>query len=246
MASAAFPPVMEPLEIREYGFDGETGKMFSTEHTVHLTDGGVFDNSGLITAVDFFEYLVHEARRHAGGTPVKRRLLLLSVNAETSRALGHRRTSALGAESAWNIGINWPIRHLGAGAIDQIHFTNKRRGEEIAWERLEALKRTLEPDVEVDVLYFPVNLTQLSEFDPFAIEAGEETFEKVSRIPTDYVIRVDHDKLLASAVEQILDADQSGKGRHPVMGWPVGPHGREIHRLGDAFVRAIAFAEAGR
>jgi hypothetical protein len=168
------------------------------------------------------------------------------VNAETSRALGHLRTSALGAESAWNVGINWPIRHLGAGAIDQIHFTNKRRGEEIAGERLVALKRTLEPDVEVDVLYFPVNLTQLSEFDPFAIEAGEETFEKVSRIPTDYVIRVDHDKLLASAVEQILDADQSGNGRHPVLGWPVGPGGREIYRLGDAFVQAIAFAEAGR
>jgi hypothetical protein len=246
MASAAFPPVMEPLEIREYGFDSETGKMFSTERTVHLTDGGVFDNSGLITAVDFFEYLVHEARQRAGGTPVKRSLLLLSINAETSRAQGHRRTSALSAESSWNIGVNWPIRHLGAGAIDQVHFTNKRRGEEIAWERLETLKRALAPDAEVDVLYFPVNLTQLSELDPFAIEDGEEMFNKVSRIPTDYVIRVDHDKLLARAVEQILDADQSSEGRHPGTGWPVGPRGSEIHQLGDAFVRAIAFAEAGR
>jgi len=98
---------------------------------------------------------------------------------------------------------------------------------------------------EVDVLYFPVNLTQLSEFDRFAIEDGEEMFNKVSRISTDYVIRVDHDKLLARAVEQILDADQSGEGRHPLTGWPVGPHGSEIHQLGDAFVRAIAFAEAG-
>jgi hypothetical protein len=246
MASAAFPPVMEPLEIREYGFDADTGKMFSTERTMHLTDGGVFDNSGLLTAVDFFEHLVHEARRRAEGKPLTRRLVLLSINAETSRSLGHRRTSPVRTGSAWNVGVNLPIRLLGAEAIDLIHFTNKRRGEEIAWKRIEALKRSLAPDVEVDVLYFPVNLTQLSEFDPFAIKDGEEMFRKVSRIPTDYVIRNDHDAALASAVEQILDADQSDAGRRPGMGWPVGANGREVGQLAEAFVRSIARAEARR
>jgi len=244
MASAAFPPVMEPLEIRRYGLDGDAEEMYPTEHTLHLTDGGVFDNSGLITAVDFFEHAVHEARRENPGRPLTRRLVLLSINAETGRALGNLRGIELRRKNAWGASVNWPIRHLGASAIDQVHFTNKRRGEEVAWERLTELQRTMKPDVEVELVYFPVNLAQLSEFDPYAIEGGEETFVKVSQIPTDYTIRLKGDKLLAAAVETILDADQSNGGQHRNTGWPVGPGGETIYQLGEAFVQAIVHAQA--
>lgn len=245
MASAAFPPVMEPLELRYYGLDGKREKMVSTRRSVHLTDGGVFDNSGLLTAVDFFGHLVHEARRVGASRSRVRRLVLLSVNAETTRSRGLVPKLHPVEESPWGLGVNWPVRNLGARAIDQIHFTNKRRGEEIAWERLVELRDSLESEVDVELLYFPVNLTQLSKFDPYAIEGGEETFQAVSRIPTDYAIRADHDRLLAESVARILDTDQSAGGRHGDAGWPVGPGGGRVVQLGDAFLRALAGAQAG-
>jgi hypothetical protein len=244
MASASFPPVMEPLEVRRYGLDEDAEEMYATEHKVHLTDGGVFDNSGLITAVDFFEHLVYEARRKSRGRPVRRRLVLLSINAETSRALANLRGVELRGDNVWGAGVDWPIRHLGAKAIDQIHFTNKRRGEEVAWDRLTDLQRTMKPDVEIELVYLPVNLTQLSEFDPYAIEDGEQMFQDVSDIATDYVIRISEDELLARAVEMILDADQSRGGGEHDAGWPVGSGGEMIYQLGEAFVQALVQAQS--
>jgi hypothetical protein len=252
MASAAFPPVMEPLELRFYGLDAEKEEMTPTRRSIHLTDGGVFDNSGLITAVDLFEYLVHRARQRQDAARPTRRLVLLSINAETARAPARRSRlfvdweKAWGSQvgwpahrlGAWGLGVDWPVRHLGAQAFDQIHNTNKRRGEEIAWERLSALQRKMAPEVDVDLIYLPVNLTQLSSLDPFAIEGGDDLFEQVRKIPTDYTIRGDHDRLLSEAVTRILDADQG-----PEAGWRVGPHEERIHRLGDAFVQAMLLAQ---
>lgn len=244
MASASFPPVMEPLELRRYGLDEAAEKMYATEHKLHLTDGGVFDNSGLITAVDFFEHAVYEAQRQNPGRLLERRLVLLSINADTSRAVGHLRGVELRGENVWGADVDWPFRHLGAAAIDQIHFSNKRRGEEAAWTRLTELQRSMRPGVEIELVYLPVNLAQLSEFDPYAIEGGEQMFQDVSRIPTDYVIRVRDDELLAAAVEKILEADQSRGSRHREAGWPVGPDGEMIYQLGEAFVQAVVQAQA--
>jgi hypothetical protein len=259
LASAAFPPVMEPLELRYYGLDADAHEMVATKRSLHLTDGGVFDNSGLITAVDLFEHLVYEARLRRGDARPTRRLVLLAINAETTSAPSHRPSLTLdpagawGAElwwpvrwlGVWGFGLNWPARHLGAQAFDQIHYTNKRRGEEIAWEHLAALEKEMEGAVDVEVLYFPVNLTQLSGLDRFAIEGAEETFERVREIPTDYTIRADHDRLLADAVTQILDADQGNAGRRPEAGWTVGPEGGRYYRLGEAFVQAMVLAQRG-
>jgi hypothetical protein len=257
MASAAFPPVMEPLELRYYGLDTEKGEMVATQRSVHLTDGGVFDNSGLITAVDFFDYLVRDARRRRQGARPTRRLVLLSINADTTRGSVHRPGLELDGDRAWGarwnwpahrlgvwgFALNWPVRHLGAQAFDLIHTTNKRRGEEIAWQHLRALQQEVRDDVEVELLYFPVNLMQLAAVDPFAIEGGEETFQQVSRIPTDYTIRRDHDDLLAASVRSILAADQGRAGRLPEAGWTVGPQGERLYRLGDAFVHAVLRAQ---
>jgi hypothetical protein len=98
-------------------------------------------------------------------------------------------------------------------------------------------------EVDVELLYFPLSLMQLSAFDPFAIEGGEETFRQVSRIPTDYTIRRDHDALLADSVRSILDADQGRGGSVPEAGWAVGPRGERLPRLGDAFVQVLLQAQ---
>jgi hypothetical protein len=85
MASAAFPPVMEPLQARRFRRDSSP-----SDEVFLLTDGGVFDNSGLATAVDLFEYVAWEASREAerNGEPCAKRLLLLAVNADTSTSRG--------------------------------------------------------------------------------------------------------------------------------------------------------------
>ncbi len=236
MASAAFPPVMEPLQLRHFGVAADQ-TVFPSERSIHLTDGGVFDNSGLHTAVDFFEHLVRGAPARDGEGQKQRRLILLSINAETSRSLDNKRSIELLKETPWGIGFNWPIRSLGANAIDQIHFSNKRRGEEIAWARLISLKEEMASEVDVETLYFPVNLTQLSALDPYAIEGGEEIFAKVTEIPTAYTIGSSHDDLLAEAVHRILSAEQSGAG------WKIDPDGEAVLRLDDAFVQALARAQ---
>ena len=84
MASAAFPGVFDPLWLNCYRlsptnsscFPMDPKKLWWLRETVSLVDGGLYDNSGLITALELFEYL----RADPAHRP--KRLVLLAIDAD--------------------------------------------------------------------------------------------------------------------------------------------------------------------
>jgi hypothetical protein len=57
MASAAFPLGLEALPIRKFGYEQSTGDLYRTNDTIRLSDGGVYDNSGMTSVVNLLEYI---------------------------------------------------------------------------------------------------------------------------------------------------------------------------------------------
>jgi hypothetical protein len=53
-ASAAFPAGVEPLQVRRYDYREGQRRFAPTEAMLSLADGGIFDNSGMMTTADLF------------------------------------------------------------------------------------------------------------------------------------------------------------------------------------------------
>jgi hypothetical protein len=146
-ASAAFPAGVEPLQVRRYDYREGLRRFAPTEAKLSLADGGIFDNSGMMTAADLFEYLVE--RKGA------QQLILITINADASEYDLAFKERAFGPQDSAAIRGRPPFSFLSptADSLNLIHFINKRRGEEIAWRQLEALqekirKRDLEADLD--------------------------------------------------------------------------------------------------
>jgi hypothetical protein len=263
MASAAFPIGMEPVPLRKYGYDESSMRRYETDELIHLADGGVYDNSGLVSAVDLFDYL--RDRRVNRETRVKR-LLLLSINAETTNYdLDY--PARVSAPKHWYEGLlpfsfNWPtpllpirIGALGIKSLELIHYTNKSRAEQIALDHIEHLSQSpsddnkspiansgsQQDDQESPLFFFPVNLSQLSESDSLAIAGGESLFRKVQKIGTNYTVTDGENALIAAAAKMLVSSRQK-------QGWSVGPEcaaAENGHPLKSTVFRldeAVAFA----
>jgi hypothetical protein len=146
-ASAAFPAGVEPLRVRRYDYREGLRRFAPTEAMLSLADGGIFDNSGMMTAADLFEYLAERKGID--------RLVLITINADASKYDLAFKERSFGPEDSVPIRGRPPLSFLSptADSLNLIHFINKRRGEEIAWRQLEALqekirKRDLEADLE--------------------------------------------------------------------------------------------------
>lgn len=144
-ASAAFPFGVEPLRLRKYSFSIERGTFMRTKQSFSLADGGVYDNSGMTTAADLYEYLSeYYGVRH---------LVLIAINADTTQFdpnLAGRAARGPGLLSHFKIG--WPVPSLfsAADSLNLIHFVNKRRGEDIAWARLADLDALIQGRKKVE------------------------------------------------------------------------------------------------
>lgn len=258
-ASAAFPFASEPLQLRVYGLrmsqvagseaeksrrDRAQKGLYESLNTLHLTDGGIFDNSGLVTAVDLFEYLARTTQKRPKRV---KRLILLSINAEISQYDSEypRKTSSLRSFFDW-LDVKWPIDILvkGGQSIDLAYFNNKRRVEKLAIKNLNKLK----DELGIEYLHFPVNLTQLSIYDRYQIRpcvANDDLFLQIQSIETDFVISPADDALLAEAAQRLVTTDQESKGQPTGnAAWPVHPEGlRNIGRLDEAFAYALLRAQ---
>jgi hypothetical protein len=268
MASAAFPIGMEPVPVRKYGYDDYAMRRYETDDLIHLADGGVYDNSGLVSAVDLFDYL--RDPRVDRKTRVKR-LLLLSINAETTNYdLDYPARES--APKRWYEGLlpfslNWPtpllpirIGALGVKSLELIHYTNKTRAEQIALDHIEHLSQTPSDNDKSHVasggdeqgnpgsplFFFPVNLLQLSESDSLAIPGGEALFRRVQKIGTNYTVTDGEDALIAAAAKVLVSSRQA-------QGWSVGPECADaqssqpvkstVFRLDEAFAFALLRAQ---
>lgn len=246
MTSAAFPIGMEPLPVRKFGYIASFAKpqqqLYPTESVLHLTDGGVFDNSGLFTAVDLFDYLNQKATpNECKKVTSNKKLILLSINAENEQ-YDPGFSDKVSSREPWYdilplIPNLWPIRQkaLGYHSLDLIHYTNKRRGEQIAIARM----RELNAAKDKQLFFFPVNLSQLSDEDPLQIKGGQRIFDQLKTIPTDYAVTTGEDALLAEAARMIVTSPQR-------EGWDVGPEcdsnhsvKAKVYRLDEAYAFAM-------
>ena len=172
-------------------------------------------------------------------------LILLSINAEnTNYDLDYAKEAV--APRPWYDRLpvlpNLPIREkaLGLDAVNLIHFTNKRRAEQIALEKIRALQNaTTNGPGSRNIYFFPVNCLQLSEQDKFAIPGGQPLFDKLNHVSTSYSISSSEDVLIAEAAQLLVHSRQRRE-----VGWDVGPecdgtNRVKVFRLDDAFAFAM-------
>jgi hypothetical protein len=184
-ASAAFPAGVEPLRVRRYDYREGLRRFSPTEAMLSLSDGGIFDNSGMITAADFFEYLAEHKGIH--------QLVLITINADASEYDLAFKERSFGPEDSVPIRGRPPLSFLSptADSLNLIHFINKRRGEEIAWRQLEALQervQKLELEADLDAAFQARGAawrTYREQLGPVALRVEEELREsKTLSMPT--------------------------------------------------------------
>lgn len=239
MASAAFPIGLQPLELRKFGFDPGNRIVYPSDQKISITDGGVFDNSGLNTLISLIGHI--QSLRHRLRSDIKQRVLILAINAEGEDYDVNLPTRISGRESWYErwlpFSFNLPIRYraLGVDALNLIHFTNKRRAEELAIRKLQDLTKLFGEFAHL--VYLPVSLSQLSPHDENPILDSHGLFERIRNIPTTFAIGEDDDTLIAQAADLILRTEQKS-------GWKLGPKCADgdfatINRLDEAFAFAI-------
>ena len=185
-ASAAFPAGVEPLPIRRYDYREGMRRFAPTDATLSLADGGIYDNSGMMTAADFFKHLAERKGVH--------RLILITINADASEYDLAFKERSFGPRRSAPIRVRAPLSFLSptAESLNLIHFINKRRGEEIAWRQLEALqeqiqKLELEADFEAALeARGPAWRVYQEQLGPLAFRVEEELREKKTLSMTTY------------------------------------------------------------
>jgi hypothetical protein len=148
-------------------------------------------------------------------------LVLLSINAEADDYAVDYPTR-LAPPKPWYEGppfslldFNFiPLRvdSLGVKALEVIHFTNKRRAEEIAISNI----LRIQENAKADLVFLPVNFSQLSANDPYRIPDPNQLYESIKGIPTTFGLSSADEGLIEQAANAILTSKQK-------PGWNVGP-----------------------
>jgi hypothetical protein len=144
VASAAFPFAVDPMVLRRFDLRAPGDQVVGTDEFVSLSDGGVFDNSGLTTAVDLYDYL--QRYRNVD------HLILIAINADADRYrenVGDDATNVKGP-SPVGVGVPLPTLFTGADSLNLIHYSNKRRAELLAWKQLVQIVARKHPEIESD------------------------------------------------------------------------------------------------
>ena len=222
MASAAFPIGLEPMPLRLYGYVRSEKRVYPTVGRYFVSDGGVWDNSGLSTLSQLYGHI--RRNRKLNGSKKPPRLILISVSAETeaynpSDAREKAEEEGYLDKLVSALGLPLRIGHIYSN-LNLIHFTNKRRAEEMAVDNLRDILEptTVQDDQRQLAYYFPIALTQLSGFDAHKVPDREKLFERVQKIATNYTISHADDTKLAEAANALVSTPQ-GEGK----GWKVGP-----------------------
>jgi len=208
IASSAFPIIFDPFVLELYDVGRTWFSSWQSKYEVPLIDGGIFDNSGLTTAVRFMEYIARMGIRENSPSPDRRKLVLLYINAENDILKAQK---SFGAPIGIPVDGQIPVRGLfkGPKSLDTIHFANKRRAEILARDRFDRLP---ELGVAAETVYLKVDLLDV-EPDPATPDPDKEKlFRDVQKIPTDFVISSKHDKLLRKAANTLLDTSPPGQG----------------------------------
>jgi hypothetical protein len=194
--SAAFPGVFQPLLLTKYRLltnapppKGPSHKPRSWERQglVTVVDGGIYDNTGVTTALELLAYL---RSRHPTNQPA-RKFVVLSVDAgvEPDHYEGPRPAARL----PWHVDL--PVRGLVPAASTFSRLYTKQQS--LVRAALESRVKTL---VQTGVLdWYEVKLLD-----------AVRNAERIRKIPTDFVLTDAEDHLLKQAVAELLSRPQPG------------------------------------
>ena len=229
MGSAAFPLGIEPLKLAIYQYDQRQMSMFASSNALTISDGGIYDNSGLSTISHLVTYL----RKNSQKQP---RFVVIAINAEGSEydvMFPHEAAVQEPWYRRWPpfswLRIDWPLRYkaLGYEAMNVMHFTNKRRSE------------VLSPPQEMkSVTYLPVHLSQLSSHDSYSIPDHEKLYLQLKQIPTTYTTTEDEDFLLGKAAKVLISSEQKEGWKIDITCSPSAPP-QNLKRLDYAFALSL-------
>lgn len=276
IASAAFPLGFEPLALSKYGYDPTEQRVYESAETLHVADGGLYDNAGLSTLAELFESISTIRRVQVHKPRHRPTLILLSINADADEYdsfFANKIPEEAGFLDKIPLEFNAPIRYgsLGVDSLSLIHYVNKRRAEQIAVGNIQKIKNIVCGEMpnsgvsssltettnnlsdnnfceneQVNFLYFPVSLAQLSHLDHYRISDPSDLFSRLKKIPTNYTIS-DQDKLtLRQAADLILSSKQEensdwAKGVEK-LGQCDGLKKPDFTRLDEAFAFSVLCA----
>ena len=188
MASGASPGFFMPLQLAKFVRD-RPGNL-RRQGFVTLVDGGVYDNTGITTALTLFGHLRHKAK--ASGRQLRLLMLLIDADNEQDQYAGPRNRLVL------PLRLVSPLRGMvsGISTVSQLYIKQKAMVHRVLVDQLTQLRneRCLE--------WFDVELTDATA-EPFG----------VSKIPSDFVISPEEDSNLRQAVDALLAKPGPRKGR---------------------------------
>lgn len=236
MASAAFPGVFEPLTLHHYFYNTNSESvsvrkrwMPWRQYKVTVADGGLYDNTGLVTALQLFDHLRSAERGN------KKKLILLSIDAN-NRLTDYQ---GPGGAALLPLRLDLPFRGMipALETIANIYQNQQELVRAIIQMRIRALERVgvLEfysirlkdaADVQLPVMSSlkkarktesdaeDAAMSHLQRFDLFGI---------IKDIPTDFVMKSGEDRNLKFTVESLLERVPPGQKQS----------------VGDAFIQAV-------
>jgi len=179
MASAAFPFIFNPLYLRNHADEG------SEEAYIRLVDGGIYDNSGAITALELFSHL------EAHHPNPDRRLTLITINADNQASpFDEKSLARLGR---FNVDI--PLRGTfeAIGSLNSFYFHQTQLLQATIRTRINHLNKQANSQ-RID--HFEVNLMDV--LDP-------ELKEGYQSIPTSLTLTPKQDTIIKRSVEHLLE-----------------------------------------
>jgi len=182
MASAAFPFVFNPLHLKKHNVNGAE----EDDGYVRLVDGGIYDNTGVITALELFSHL---ETHHPNPD---RRLVLIAINADNE--FSEYKQDSLAKIGHFNVDI--PLR--GAfEAVSSMHSVYYHQTQLFRAAILARVRELNQRRAKSLIDYFEINLADVR--DP-------ELRPKMEKIKTALTIPTKHDGWLQEAVKDILSA----------------------------------------
>ncbi len=185
MASAAFPFIFNPLHLKKHNAQRNGTK----ETFVRVVDGGIYDNTGVVTALELFSHLeIHHPKPD-------RRLVLLSINADNE--IGGYDEKSLAKIGFFEVDV--PLR----GAYEAVRSLNQVYYHQTQLFRAAIRNRVDQLNQERDrVEFFEINIADVE--DP-ALR------ERIQDVKTALVIPKKHDDIVRDAVTDILKTWHVGR-----------------------------------
>ncbi|AEJ00410.1 hypothetical protein Nit79A3_0531 [Nitrosomonas sp. Is79A3] len=245
MASAAFPLGLQPLRLIKYGYRPVQQELYETSERIHVSDGGIYDNSGLSAITDLVLHLSARKDIKQNDKCNLDNLVILSINADADEYdlfYPHKIAQESSFLQKQPFSLNFPLRVgvLGVESLNLIHFVNKRRAEQIAIKAITDIRDEREKkETRGKFTYFPVSLSQLSSFEKYKINDPSNLYEKLKKIGTNYVISDDDDLLLEHAAHLLLTSNQPAGASWGLESKFCQNEQKDNRRLEDIFVFAL-------